>query len=48
MKGGVGVGKLPSIFGLGGVAWWQVARRILELCCAGTQLAATVILEAQL
>lgn len=30
------------------LALWQVAGRILELCCAGTQLAATVTLEAQL
>lgn len=30
------------------LAWWQMAGRILELCCGGTQLAATVTLEAQL
>lgn len=30
------------------LAWWQMAGRILELCCAGTQLAAIVTLEAQL
>ncbi len=30
------------------LATWQMAGRILELCCGGTQLAVTVTLEAQL